>query len=188
MMRCLMWIALAALAGVLPMLQGCASTATETGTLIAEDRRSNGTYIDDQGIEVKAGNRVSEKYRDLHINVTSFNRVALLTGEAPNAEAKADVGKIVLSVPGVRLVQNEIAIGPASSVTARSNDTHITSKVKSRFIEQSKFQVNHVKVVTEASVVYLMGLVKRKEGTDAAGIAATTGGVSRVVQVFEYID
>ena len=99
-MRGLPWIALAALAGALPMLQGCASTATGTGALIAEDRRSSGTYVDDQGIELKAGNRVSEKYRDLHVNVTSFNRVALLTGEAPNAEAKADVGKIVLGVAG----------------------------------------------------------------------------------------
>lgn len=191
-MRGSTWILLAVLAGAVPALEGCvpvfAGAAVGAGALIAEDRRSSGTYIDDQGIELKAGNRIGEKYQDLHVNVTSFNRVVLLTGEAPNAEAKADVGRIVLGVPGVRLVQNELAIGPASSQSARSNDTYITSKVKSRFIEQSKFQVNHVKVVTEAGIVYLMGLVKKKEGADAAEIAATTGGVGRVVQVFEYID
>lgn len=191
-MRGSTWILLAVLAGAVPALEGCvpvfAGAAVGAGALIAEDRRSSGTYIDDQGIELKAGNRIGEKYQDLHVNVTSFNRVVLLTGEAPNAEAKADVGRIVLGVPGVRLVQNELAIGPASSLSARSNDTYITSKVKSRFIEQSKFQVNHVKVVTEAGIVYLMGLVKKKEGADAAEIAATTGSVSRVVQVFEYID
>jgi len=186
------WVMVAVLAGALPALQGCtpvvSGAAVGTGALIAEDRRSSGTYIDDQGIELKAGNRIAEKYRDLHVNVTSFNRVALLTGEVPNAETKADVGRMVLGVPGVRVVQNELAIGPASSLTARSSDSYVTSKVKTRFIEQGKFQVNHVKVVTEAGIVYLMGLVKKKEAADAAEIAATTAGVTRVVQVFEYID
>jgi osmotically-inducible protein OsmY len=88
----------------------------------------------------------------------------------------------------VRVVQDELAIAPPSSLTARSNDTYLTSKVKARFIEHGKFQVNHVKVITEAGTVYLMGLVKRGEATDATRIAATTAGVGRVVQVFEYID
>jgi osmotically-inducible protein OsmY len=174
-----------------PLVQGCipvVAGAAGTGALIAEDRRSTGTYLDDQGIELKAGNRVSEKYRDVHVNVTSFNRVVLLTGEAPDAAAKADIGAIVQSVAGVRMVQNEMTIGPASSLSARSNDTYITSKVKTRFIDQGKFQVNHVKVVTEASTVYLMGLVKRAEAKSATEVASTTGGVNRVVQVFEYID
>lgn len=173
------------------LVQGCGTggaSAGGTGALIAEDRRSTGTYVDDQGIEIKAGNRVSEKYRDVHVNVTSFNRVVLLTGEATDAATKADIGAMVQGVPGVRMVQNEIAVGPASSLSARSNDTYITSKVKTRFIDQGKFQVNHVKVVAEASVVYLMGLVKRAEAKNAGEIAATTGGVARVVQIFEFID
>lgn len=184
------WI-LVILVATAPTLQGCIplfAGAAGAGALIAEDRRSSGTYIDDQGIELKAGNRVGEKYVDAHVNVTSFNRVVLLTGEAPTPEAKADVGRIVRAVPGVRLVQNELLVGPPSAMSSRSNDTFITSKVKGRFIERAKFQVNHVKVVTEAGVVYLMGLVKKKEAADAAEIAATTGGVARVVQVFEYID
>lgn len=186
---------LAFLAGLilaaLPLVQGCVPVvagAVGTGALIAEDRRSTGTYIDDQGIELKAGNRVSERFRDVRVNVTSFNRVALLTGEAPDAATKADIGQVVQGVPGVRVVQNEIVVGPVSSLSARSNDTYITSKVKTRFIDKGKFQVNHVKVVTEASTVYLMGLVKRAEAKNAGELAATTGGVNRVVQVFEYID
>jgi osmotically-inducible protein OsmY len=175
-----------ALAATVLLLQGCADTGS--GSLIAEDRRSNGTYVDDQGIELKAGNRISEKFADAHVNVTSFNHVALLTGEVPNATVKVDVGRIVEGVAGVRVVQNELVIGPASSTTAQSADSYITSKVKTRFIEQAKFQVNHVKVVTEAGIVYLMGLVTRKEAADAAQIAATTNGVTRVVQVFEYTD
>jgi len=186
---------LAFLAGLIlavaPLLQGCVPVvagAAGAGALIAEDRRSTGTYLDDQGIELKAGNRVSEKYRDVHVNVTSYNRVVLLTGEVPDAAARTDIGAIVQGVGGVRMVQNELTIGPASSLSARSNDTYITSRVKTRFIDQGKFQVNHVKVVTEASTVYLMGLVKRTEAKSAAEVASTTGGVNRVVQVFEYID
>jgi len=183
---------LVAAIGILPALQGCipviAGAAVGAGALIAEDRRSSGTYVDDQGIELKAGNRIYEKYRDAHVNVTSFNRVVLLTGEVASAEIKADVGKLVQGVAGVRVVQNELVVGPSSTMTGRSNDTYITSKVKTRFIDQRKFQVNHVKVVTEASVVYLMGLVRKAEAKDAAEITATTGGVNRVVQVFEYID
>ena len=174
------------LAGAVAVLQGCADTST--GSLIAEDRRSSGTYVDDQGIELKAGNRISEKFPDAHVNVTSFNRVALLTGEVPNATVKADVARIAEGVAGVRVVQNELVIGPASSTTAQAADSYITSKVKTRFIEQARFQVNHVKVVTEAGVVYLMGLVTKKDAADAAQIAATTNGVTRVVQVFEYTD
>jgi osmotically-inducible protein OsmY len=186
MMRGLACSVFLALAGTAPLLQGCVDTGS--GSLIAEDRRSSGTYVDDQGIELKAGNRISEKFPDAHVNVTSFNRVALLTGEVPTATTKTDVGRIVEGVAGVRVVQNELMIGPASSATAQSADSYITSKVKTRFIEQAKFQVNHVKVVTEAGIVYLMGLVTKKEATDAAQIAATTNGVTRVVQVFEYTD
>jgi osmotically-inducible protein OsmY len=192
MTRRSVWLGVTALACALPALQGClplfAGAAVGTGALIAEDRRSSGTYIDDQGIEMKAASRIGDRFPDLHVNVTSFNRVTLLTGEVPGADAKADIGRLAREVPGVRVVQDELAIAPPSSLTARSNDTYLTSKVKARFIEHGKFQVNHVKVITEAGTVYLMGLVKRGEATDATRIAATTAGVGRVVQVFEYID
>ena len=106
----------------------------------------------------------------------------------PDAAAKADVEKIVRAVENVRGIYNEVAVGPISPLSARTNDSYITSKVKARFVDQRKFNAIHVKVVTEADVVYLLGLVKRKEADDAVEIARTTSGVKRVVKLFEYID
>ena len=179
-------VSLPALHGCIPLVLG---TAAGTGVLIAEDRRSSGVYIDDQGVELKAGSRISDKYGpQTHVNVTSFNKIVLLTGEVPDAAIRADVAAIAGGVPGVRLVQNELAIGAASSLTNRARDTTTTANVKSRFIGKGKFQINHVKVVTEAGVVYLMGLVKRAEARDATDIAASSAGVTKVVQVFEFLD
>ena len=177
----------------LPTLQGCipllAGAAVGTGVLIAEDRRSSGVYVDDQGVELKAGARISDKYgSQTHVNATSFNKIVLLTGEVPDAAIRSDVATITSGVPGVRLVQNELAIGPASTLTNRARDTTTTANVKSRFIGKGKFQINHVKVVTEAGAVYLMGLVKRAEAKDASEIAASSAGVKKVVQVFEFLD
>ena len=184
-----LWLTLVAL---VPAMQGCvpvvAGTAVGAGVLLAEDRRSGGTYLDDQGIELKSTARVSEKLPAAHVNVTSFNRIALLTGEAPTEQAKTEIGAIAQAVAGVRAVQNELSVRPNSSAGARANDAAITANVKARFVQAGKFQVNHVKVVTEANVVYLMGLVKRAEAADAANVAARSRGVSKVVQVFEFID
>jgi len=180
-----------------PALHGCFPAIVAGGgaaVLMAEDRRSSGTYIDDQGIELKASKRISEKYSDkkyedqIHVDITSFNRFVLLDGEVPDQATKDEIGALALGVEGVRNVQNEIVIGPITSTSTRANDAYITSKVKAHFTSENKFQPNHVKVVTEDSVVFLMGLVKHKEGDDAADIASTTGGVTRVVKVFEYID
>lgn len=185
-------LALALAASLLPALQGCvpvvAGAAVGSGVLIAEDRRSSGTFVDDQGIELKAGGRISEKVPAAHVNVTSYNRVVLLTGEASTDAAKAEVGALARDVPGVRAVQNELAVRPNSSATARANDAAITANVKARFVQAGKFQANHIKVVTEANVVYLMGLVKRAEAADAARVAAGSRGVAKVVQVFEFLD
>lgn len=172
------------LAGCVAAVVGGAGTAA----VIGEDRRTVGTVTEDQGIEFKAENRINDKFKDAHINVTSFSRMVLLTGEAPDAAAKAEIEKIVRAVESVRGVYNEIAIGGVSALSARTNDSFITSKVKARFVDQRKFNAIHVKVVTEASVVYLLGLVKRKEAEDAVEIARTTSGVQRVVKLFEYID
>jgi len=105
----------------------------------------------------------------------------------PADAAKADIGEVARTTPKVRAVQNELVVGPVSDMGARSNDTLITSKVKARFVEANKFQINHVKVVTERGVVYLMGVVRRDEADAASNIASTTAGVQRVVKVFEYI-
>lgn len=124
----------------------------------------------------------------MHVNVTSYNMKVLLTGEVPDAGIKADLEKAIAGVTNVKGITNEVQIAGISSFSARSNDTYITSKVKARFIDANKFQVNHVKVVTEAGTVFLLGLVTRKEGDDAAEIARTTAGVKKVVRVFEYIE
>ncbi|HMM55449.1 MAG TPA: BON domain-containing protein [Candidatus Desulfobacillus sp.] len=180
---------LAALA--LPLLEGCmpaVATGVGAGALMIADRRAAETYLADEAIEIRALNRIREKFGDrVHVNVTSYNMNVLLTGEVPDAGIRGELEQAVAGVVNVRGVSNETAIGAASSFSARSNDTYITSKVKARFIEANKFQANHVKVVTEAGNAYLLGLVTRKEGDDAAEIARTTAGVKKVVRLFEYI-
>lgn len=184
----LLWIALLA---PLAALQGCVPVAVvgagAAGAMSYEDRRTTGVQIDDEGIELRAGNRIGERYGDkVHVNVTSFNRGVLLTGEVPDEKAKQDIEKMVASVPNVRTVANELRIGAPSSFSDRANDSAITGKVKAHFVDAGKFSAVHVKVVTEASVVYLLGLVTDTEGKLAAEIASTTGGVKKVVKVFDY--
>lgn len=185
------YVYLIALAFSLINLQGCfpvVATGAGTGVLMAEDRRTSGTFIEDQGIELKASNRLDEKFKDtVHINITSYNRTILMTGEVPTDAARQEAEKIVRGVPNVSNVINELAIAGISSYTSRSNDSYLTSKVKVRFVDLGKFQANHVKVVTENNVVYLLGMVTRKEAENAVEIARTTGGVQKVVRVFEII-
>jgi len=173
-------------------LQGCfpvVATGAGTGVLMAEDRRTSGTFIEDQGIELKASNRLDEKFKNtIHINITSYNRTVLMTGEVLTDATKQEAEKIVRGVPNVSNVLNELAIGGNSSYTSRSNDSYLTSKVKVRFVDLGKFQANHVKVVTENNVVYLLGMVTRKEAENAVEITRTTSGVQKVVKLFEYID
>jgi osmotically-inducible protein OsmY len=173
-------------------LQACVpavATGVGAGVLMVEDRRTSGIYVEDQSIELKAANRIDERFQDkVHINVTSYNRIVLITGEAPNEEIKNEIGTIAKSQANVRNVINDVALAEPTSFSSRSNDSYITSKVKARFVDAGKFQANHVKVVTENSVVYLLGLVKHKEADDAVEIASTTGGVSKVVKMFEYLD
>lgn len=177
---------------VLGSLQGCfpvIAAGVGTGALMVNDRRTTGTYIDDEGIEDKAVNQISLKYKDaVHVNITSFNRHVLLTGEAPNEETRADIAKIVAGMPNVKAVSNEMAVSGKTGLTSRSSDSIITSDVKLRFLNNKVFQADHVKVITENGVVYLMGLVYHKEADAAAEIASTTSGVQRVVKVFEYLD
>ncbi len=180
-----------ALLAIIPVLYGCVAAAVGgagTAVLVAEDRRTVGTVTEDQGIELKAANRIGDKFKDPHINITSYNRMVLLTGEAPDAVTKSEIEKIARAVENVRGIYNEIAIAGNSSMTARANDGYLTSKVKARFVDQQKFNPIHVKVVTESNVAYLLGLVKRKEAEDAVEIARTTGGVQKVVKLFEYLD
>lgn len=182
---------LAALALCLPLLAGCfgaAAVGVGAGALMLADRRNSETYISDEAAELRASNRISEQYGSkVHVNVTSYNRMMLLTGEVPSEAIKADVEKIAASVPDVKSIANELAIAGPSSFGGRSNDTYLTSKVKARFVDANKFSANHVKVVTEAGVVFLLGLVTAAEANEAVEIARTTGGVRKVVRVFEIL-
>jgi len=186
-------MALLALLGLLPQLQGCVEMAVVgagAAALASDDRRSLGAQTEDKEIDLNGGNRVSARFGDtVHINVTSYNRNVLLTGEAPDAATKTQIERIVREIPNVRGVVNEIQIAGVSSYSARANDSYLTSKVKARFVDNGgSFSVNQVKVVTENGVVYLLGLVTRKEAEAAVEITRTTGGVQKVVRVFEYIE
>lgn len=179
------------LALTLPALQGCVpavATGVGAGALMIVDRRNAETYLADEAIEIRSFNRINEKFGDkVHINVTSYNLKVLLTGEVPDEGIKAELEKAVAGIANVKGVVNEAQVGAVSGFQARSNDTYITSKVKARFVDANKFSPNHVKVVTEAGVVFLLGLVTQAEANAAVEIARTTGGVQKVVRVLEII-
>jgi osmotically-inducible protein OsmY len=182
----------AALAVAAAGLQGCelavlGAAGGAAAYSIVEDRRSSGVQIDDEAIQLRAQNRVSERFGDkAHVTVTSFNRMALVTGEAPEEAIRSEIGRIVQTVPNVRGITNEVQISIPTSRASRINDEVITSKVKGRLIDSGKANPVHVKVVTEAGVVYLMGVVSDREADDAVEIARTTGGVRKVVKIFDY--
>jgi len=182
---------LAALVLCVPVLAGCfgaAAVGVGTGTLVLLDRRNPETFVSDEAMDIRAANRINEKYGDkVHVNVTTYNHMMLLTGEVPTAAIKADAEKIASSVPNVKSISNELAIAGPAGFGGRGNDSYITSKVKARFVDADKFAANHVKVVTEAGVVFLLGLVTQAEANAAVEIARTTGGVQKVVRVFEII-
>lgn len=181
---------IAALAAALPLLQGCfplAVTGMGAAALMATDRRTTGMYIEDESIEWKVNARMRGDYPGIHVNATSFNRRVLLTGEAPNEETKARIEGSVRRLENVREVTNELQVAGPSSLASRGNDALVTSNVKARMVNNGRFSPNHVKVLTEQGVVYLMGLVTQAEGEAAVEVARNTSGVSRVVKVFEYV-
>ena len=158
------------------------------GGMMATDRRTTGTQVEDEGIELRAVNRIRETLGDrAHVNVTSFNRQVLLTGEVPTAQDRATVDQIVAGVNNVRAVVNDLAVMPNTSLGQRSNDVLITGKVRASFVDAKDVFASAYKVVTERNVVYLMGLVTPREATRATEIARGVGGVSKVVRVFEMI-
>jgi osmotically-inducible protein OsmY len=158
------------------------------GGMMATDRRTTGMQVEDEGIELRAVNRIRETLGDrAHVNVTSFNRQVLLTGEVPTAQDRATVDQIVAGVNNVRSVVNDLAVMPSTSLGQRSNDVLITGKVRASFVDAKDVFASAYKVVTERNVVYLMGLVTPREATRATEIARGVGGVSKVVRVFEMI-
>ena len=183
--------ALMVVAASMLLLQGCftlAATGIGATALAIDDRRPFGIYVEDENIEVKARLRQVENFKDSHVNFTSFNLQLLLTGETPTEQMKKEIGDAMAKIPSVKTVTNELVVAGNSAYTARTSDTITTASVKFRFIGNSSFATNHIKVVSEAGTVFLMGLVTRAEGDAAAESARTTSGVARVVKVFEYIE
>ncbi|MBI1890228.1 MAG: BON domain-containing protein [Burkholderiales bacterium] len=172
-------------------LQGCVAVATGgvvVGAMAASDRRTLGAQTEDKGIELKGESRISKLVGDAgHVNVSSYNRKALLTGEVKDEAMKAAVEREIGMVEGVQSVVNDVEIAGASSFASRSNDALITGKVKASFVDAKDLFANSFKVTTERGVVYLMGRVTEREAKRAAAIAAGVSGVRKVIKVFEYI-
>lgn len=178
-------------------LNGCAPLVvggTATGVAVVHDRRTAGTVLEDQSIELKAMSALrkhEDLYKQSHLNVTSYNMMVLLSGETPTEAYKQRAEEIVSGVEKVRRVYNELSVAAPSSMMTRSSDTLITGKVKTslfRIKGLEGFDPTRVKVVTENGTVYLMGLLTRNEGNAVAEQARSIGGVQRVVKLFEYID
>jgi osmotically-inducible protein OsmY len=175
-------------------LNGCAAAVlggAATGAAVAHDRRTAGTVIEDQSIELKAGQALrddQEINESAHINVTSYNLVVLVSGEAPNESVRERIINIVRDIPKVTHVYNELTIGSPSTLTSRSSDTLITSKVKTRLFGLENFDATRVKVVTEKGVVYLMGLLTKEESDRVTEAARRVGGVQKVVKLFQYVE
>jgi len=172
-------------------LQGCVEMViggAVMGTFAATDRRTFGAQTEDKAIVVKGEVRMNQAFGDAaHINVTSFNRRVLLTGEVASEQARTQAEREASSIEGVMSVMNEIQVAGLSSFSSRSNDALITTKVKATFVDTKDLYASAFKVVTEAGVVYLMGRVTQREGAHAADVASSVGGVRKVVKVFEYI-
>lgn len=159
-----------------------------TGVLAIHDRRTTGVQADDEGIEWKALQRVPQKYAEAsHTNYTAYNARVLITGEAANESVRQGIGDAVLGIAGVKEIFNEMVIGENSSLVSRSNDSYITSKIKAKLVEVEGLSANHVKVVTEAGIVYLMGLVTANEAHLAIEATRVISGVKKVVSLFEVL-
>jgi osmotically-inducible protein OsmY len=173
-----------ALSACAPLILGGAAV----GALVAVDRRTSGTQIEDEAIELKGATRVREALGDrAHIGITSYNRQVLLTGEVPNEQARRQAEQIVARVENVKGIVNELALLPPSSLGQRSSDALVTGKIKASILDEKDLYVGAFKIVTERGVVYLMGRVTQHEADKATQLARTVSGVQRVVRIFEII-
>jgi len=168
-----------------PLLVGVVVAGT---ALVVTDRRTTGSQVDDQTIQLRVANELSAVLGKLpvHINVNSFDRKVLLTGEVPDEATKARAGAIATASQNVRAVVNELAILPPSSVSDRTGDTALATKVRAAFVNTREIAFNSVEIVTERGIVYLLGLVTEHEGQIVALVASKVSGVKQVVKVFDY--
>ena len=175
-------------------LQACAPVlvaGAATGASVANDRRTAGTVLEDQTIELKAVGAIQgdeELSKSAHVSITSFNNVVLVTGQTPARGLRDRVLSLINSIDKVRRIHNEISIEEPTPLKTRSNDTWITTKVKSTLLGAKGLEATHIKVITENGVVYLMGLVTHQDGDTAAKTVQQVKGVQRVIKVFEYLD
>lgn len=185
------WVRITAALALVMGLGACAPLVVGGfvgSAMVVTDRRTSGTQLEDEGIELRSANRIREMVGDrVHVNVTSYNRQVLLTGEVPNDRDRQYLAKLVSEVDNVRTVVNELAVMPASSLGDRSTDALITGKIKASMLDSKDIFASAYKVVTERGNVYLMGRVTQREANRATDIARTVGGVKKVVRVFEVI-
>lgn len=158
------------------------------GTLVATDRRTSGAQLEDEGIDLRSANRIREALGDrAHVNINSYNRQVLLTGEVPTAQDKQNVEQIVSKVDNVRSIVNGIAVLGNSTIGQRSSDSLLTAKVKAGLVDAKDLFAGAFKVVTERGTTYLMGRVSQREADRATEVARGVGGVQKVVRIFEII-
>lgn len=174
----------AGLSGCFPLMVGGAVTTA----MVASDRRTSGTVLEDNAIQLKAGSRISESLGERgHVNVTAYNRQVLLTGEVPSEQDKQLVEKVAANVENVRSVLNELAVIGNSTFTQRSSDALVTSRVKANLIDAKDLYASAFKVTTERGTVYLMGRVTKRESARATEVVTATSGVQRLVRILEFI-
>ena len=185
----LLLVALTIVVGVLSGCVGVMLGGAAGGASVINDPRTAGSQVEDESIELKAGNALhgqKDLAQQVHINVTSYNQVVLLSGEAPTEDMRTRVFELVKGIEKVRTTHNEVTIAAPSPLTARTNDSWLTTSVKARIVGAKELNAIRIKVVTEAGTVYLLGLVTQQEADLAAQIASQTAGVQRVVKLFEY--
>ena len=185
---------LAVVFGVIALAQGCAPVIVAGGATAAAaagERRTLGAFVDDESIEIKARKALNDEPDfgdDVHVNITSMNGIVLLTGEVATADKRDRAMTLIREIPGIRRIVSEIRVAEPRAFAYTTHDGWITGKVKAKLLGTEGLPSSQIKVVTENSVVYLMGLVKQKEGKIAAEATRTVGGITRVVKLFEYLD
>ncbi len=185
----------ASLLSTLVMCLGLASCAAPLmfggvigGAMVASDRRSTGIQLEDETIEQRSATAIRENFGSKeHINITSYNRQVLITGEVSNDTVRRQVEALIGRVENVRAVVNELAIGPASTTSERASDVLLVAKVKASMVDTEDVFANVYKVVGERGTIYLMGRVTQREAKRATDVVRGVSGVKRVVRVFEYI-
>ena len=182
---------LALVAGTLTSLSGCfplVAGGMVTGAMVASDRRTSGTVVEDEGIELKASSRVRDNLGErVHVNITSYNRQVLITGEVPSAQDKQLVEKVVSGVENVRNIVNELGVLGNSTLTQRSSDALVTGRAKAGLIDAKDLISTAFKVVTERGTTYIMGRVTQREANRATEVISGTTGVQRLVRILEVI-